>query len=225
MRVIPILLASFAALVSASTPKKPITSLQIGIKHRVPEELCTKRSHDGDTLSMHYTGTLYDTGAKFDSSLDRNEPLQFTLGSGQVIKGFEAGLKNMCVGEKRRLKIPPHLAYGSQGAGSAIPGNAALVFDVELVDVKPGHRAFDKNRQSSQISHDDRFEQFKSPLFIISTAIVVSLFAVMYLHSRQSATDNSKKTEKEPASTSSNDDDAKNKSSPKKKNKNKARAD
>ncbi|KAI8335971.1 hypothetical protein BC941DRAFT_429916 [Chlamydoabsidia padenii] len=159
MHLIPLLVAGFAALASASSTKKPVTALQIGIKHRVPEEQCTKRSHDGDTLSMHYTGTLYDTGAKFDSSLDRNEPLEFTLGTGQVIKGWDQGLKNMCIGEKRRLKIPPSLGYGSQGAGSAIPGDSTLVFDVELVDIKPGRRSFSNNQQQSAETTDDRFEQ------------------------------------------------------------------
>ncbi|SAL95870.1 hypothetical protein [Absidia glauca] len=193
MHILPLLVAGFAALASASAPKKPITALQIGVKHRVPEEECTKRSHDGDTLSMHYTGTLYDTGAKFDSSLDRNEPLQFTLGTGQVIQGWDQGLKNMCIGEKRRLKIPPSLGYGSQGAGSAIPGNAALVFDVELVDIIPGRRTFANNNNNQGSSSDDRFEQFKSPLFLISTGGIVSLFAAMYFYSRKSEASAAKK--------------------------------
>ncbi|CDH51303.1 fk506-binding protein 2 [Lichtheimia corymbifera JMRC:FSU:9682] len=119
--------------------KEPPKDLQIGVKKRVPAEECKIRSRDGrDKLSMHYTGTLFDTGEKFDSSLDRNQPLQFTLGVGQVIKGWDQGLKNMCIGEKRRLVIPPALGYGAQGAGSAIPGGATLVFEVELVDIKQG---------------------------------------------------------------------------------------
>ncbi|KAI7874472.1 hypothetical protein K492DRAFT_41297 [Lichtheimia hyalospora FSU 10163] len=118
--------------------KEPPKGLQIGVKKRVPAEECQIRSRDGDKLSMHYTGTLFDTGEKFDSSIDRNQPLQFTLGVGQVIKGWDQGLKNMCIGEKRRLVIPPELGYGDRGAGSAIPGGATLVFEVELVDIKQG---------------------------------------------------------------------------------------
>lgn len=73
----------------------------------------------------------------------------------------------MCIGEKRRLKIPPSLGYGSQGAGSAIPGNAALVFDVELVDIKPGHRTFGNNNNNQGSSADDRFEQWVETSWII----------------------------------------------------------
>jgi len=72
---------------------------------------------------MHYTGTLED-GTKFDSSLDRNDPFKFTLGVGQVIKGWDQGLINMCVGDKRKLRIPPHLGYGERGAGAKIPQNS-----------------------------------------------------------------------------------------------------
>ena len=84
---------------------------------------------------MHYTGTLED-GTKFDSSLDRDSPFVFTLGQGQVIKGWDRGLVGMCVGEKRRLKIPPHLAYGERGAPPTIPPNARLIFTVELLEIK-----------------------------------------------------------------------------------------
>lgn len=87
-------------------------------------------------LSMHYTGKLYSNGKKFDSSLDRNQPFEFTLGSGQVIKGWDQGLLGMCIGEKRRLTIPSDLGYGDRGAGSDIPPGATLVFDVELLEIK-----------------------------------------------------------------------------------------
>ncbi|KAI8099500.1 FK506-binding protein 2B [Halteromyces radiatus] len=201
MRVVPLLLAGFLALVSADAPKRPITSLQIGVKHRVPEEQCTQKSHDGDKLSMHYTGALYETGAKFDSSLDRNQPFEFTLGVGQVIQGWDQGLKNMCVGEKRKLFIPPHLGYGDRGAGSAIPGGATLVFDVELLDVKPGNRrVFDNTgKLTDNALTTDRFAQFQSPSFIISTGIIVSLFVAIYLYSRKSEVP-VKKQAKEPTS-------------------------
>lgn len=89
----------------------------------------------GDTILVHYTGTLLD-GTKFDSSLDRNEPFSFTLGAGEVIAGWDQGIVGMRVGGKRKLTIPPDLAYGQTGAGSQIPPNATLVFEVELLEMK-----------------------------------------------------------------------------------------
>ena len=90
---------------------------------------------DGKKVSVQYTGWLVD-GTRFDSSSDRNQPFAFTLGGGQVIKGWEQGVKGMKVGGKRRLTIPADLAYGSQGAGKVIPPGATLVFDVELQAVE-----------------------------------------------------------------------------------------
>ncbi|KAI8065928.1 hypothetical protein BC940DRAFT_229307, partial [Gongronella butleri] len=136
MRVLSLLLASAVSVSSVLAIKEPPTTLQIGVKYRVPDEECKQRTKDGDVVAMHYTGTLFDTGAKFDSSLDRNDPLEFTLGTGMVIPGWDQGLKNMCIGEKRKLIIPPNMAYGDRGAGSAIPPKATLVFEVELVDIK-----------------------------------------------------------------------------------------
>jgi len=97
-------------------------------------EQCDKKSEIGKMLSMHYTGTL-EGGKKFDSSLDRNQPFSFQLGVGQVIKGWDQGLTDMCIGEKRKLIIPPELGYGDKGAGEAIPAGATLYFDVELLSI------------------------------------------------------------------------------------------
>ena len=93
----------------------------------------------GQICIVHYTGWLYENGAKgkkFDSSVDRKKPFSFVLGEHKVIEGWERGVNTMKVGGKRTLIIPPSLAYGSAGGGSAIPPNATLIFEVELLDVK-----------------------------------------------------------------------------------------
>jgi len=93
----------------------------------------------GQICVMHYTGWLYENGQKgkkFDSSVDRNEPFEFPIGQRRVIAGWDEGVATMKVGGKRTLIIPPALGYGARGAGGAIPPNATLMFDVELLDVK-----------------------------------------------------------------------------------------
>lgn len=89
----------------------------------------------GQSVTVHYTGTLTD-GKKFDSSHDRNDPFKFTLGIGQVIKGWDEGVASMKAGGKSRFTIPASLGYGARGAGGVIPPNATLIFEVELISFK-----------------------------------------------------------------------------------------
>ena len=92
----------------------------------------------GQVCVMHYTGWLYENGEKgqkFDSSLDRGQPFEFSIGVGQVIRGWDEGVADMLPGGKRTLIIPPELGYGARGAGGAIPPNATLVFEVELLSI------------------------------------------------------------------------------------------
>jgi peptidylprolyl isomerase len=123
---------------SAQSAAKPVTTpsgLQI-----IDTKAGTGSSpRGGQTAVVHYTGWLYVNGAKgkkFDSSVDRNEPFEFPVGQGRVIRGWDEGVASMKVGGKRTLIIPPQLGYGASGAGSAIPPNATLMFDVELLAVK-----------------------------------------------------------------------------------------
>jgi FKBP-type peptidyl-prolyl cis-trans isomerase len=113
---------------------KPITTAS-GLQYWEIKKGTGKLAQAGKKVSVHYTGWLTD-GKEFDSSRDSGEPIQFQLGVGQVIKGWDEGVAGMKVGGKRQLRIPPELGYGSRGAGPTIPPNATLVFDVELMDVK-----------------------------------------------------------------------------------------
>ncbi|RSN37422.1 peptidylprolyl isomerase [Amycolatopsis sp. WAC 04169] len=89
----------------------------------------------GDTVSVHYVGVSHSTGDQFDASWDRGEPLRFGLGKGQVIPGWDQGVAGMKVGGRRKLVIPPHLAYGERGAGGVIKPNETLIFVVDLIGV------------------------------------------------------------------------------------------
>lgn len=117
---------------SVQKAEQRVTELGIGVKFK--PEVCELKAHKGDLVSVHYIGRLSD-GTQFENSYDRRQPLDFKLGTGSVIKGWDQGILGMCVGEKRKLKIPAKLAYGAQGAPPNIPGGAALIFETELVAV------------------------------------------------------------------------------------------
>ncbi|KAL3027830.1 hypothetical protein AAZX31_03G078300 [Glycine max] len=123
-----------------------VTELQIGVKHKPAS--CEVLAHKGDRVKVHYRGKLTD-GTVFDSSFERNNPIEFELGTGQVIKGWDQGLLGMCLGEKRKLKIPAKLGYGDQGSPPTIPGGATLIFDTELVGVND--KSLGEEKENSEL--------------------------------------------------------------------------
>ena len=126
---------------AVSTPEQPTTNPSEATESVTELQFIETEAGDGpqaqpgQLVAVHYTGKLAD-GTVFDSSLDRGEPIEFVLGAGRVIPGWDQGIAMMNVGDKATLIIPPDLAYGASGAGGVIPPNATLIFDVELVDVK-----------------------------------------------------------------------------------------
>lgn len=145
---VPALLAAFAftnspytasAAEAATTTAEPSAMSEIttasGLKYVEVTVGDGLEAVKGKTVSVHYTGWLLD-GKKFDSSKDRGKPFDFSLGSGQVIRGWDEGVAGMKVGGARKLTIPPELGYGPRGAGGVIPPNATLVFEVELLGVR-----------------------------------------------------------------------------------------
>ena len=132
------------SVVSSTTPTNtPTVTPQILNTQTLPNGLIIEdeiigqgqEAKSGDTISIHYTGT-FTNGVKFDSSLDRNQPFETQIGVGQVIKGWDEGVIGMKIGGKRRLTIPPSLAYGPQGITGSIPPNSTLIFELELLDIK-----------------------------------------------------------------------------------------
>jgi peptidylprolyl isomerase len=123
---------------AAGTVPESVTSTS-GLKYSDTKVGTGATPKTGQTCVMHYTGWLYENGAKgkkFDSSVDRGQPFEFPIGKGRVIAGWDEGVATMRVGGKRTLIIPPELGYGARGAGGVIPPNATLIFDVELLGVK-----------------------------------------------------------------------------------------
>ena len=106
-----------------------------GLRYKMIQKGSGKKAENGKVVAVHYTGQLED-GKVFDSSIPRKKPIEFPLGQGNVIEGWDEGIALLQVGDKARFVIPSHLGYGSRGAGGAIPPNATLIFDVELIDVK-----------------------------------------------------------------------------------------
>ena len=136
--IVLIVVAGVIIWIMPARDEKTTQSNQInkdGVLIEVLKEGSGAEAQSGDTVSVHYTGT-FENGAKFDSSLDRGAPFNFVLGSGQVIKGWDIGVLGMKVEEKRKLTIPPNLAYGSNGIPGAIPPNATLIFEVELLGIE-----------------------------------------------------------------------------------------
>jgi FKBP-type peptidyl-prolyl cis-trans isomerase len=147
--MIPIRLAVIAvalAIIAAATPSgRPSAAanqeieMPDGLKYTDTKMGDGVTARAGNKVSVHYTGWLSNNGAKgkkFDSSVDRGQPFQFTLGAKQVIAGWDEGVAGMKVGGARTLTIPPELGYGARGAGGVIPPNATLIFDVELLQVQ-----------------------------------------------------------------------------------------
>jgi len=134
------------AIVAAATPlgradaaANQVIEMPNGLKYTDTKTGDGATATSGNKVSVHYTGWLYNNGAKgakFDSSVERGQPFQFTLGAHQVIAGWDEGVAGMKVGGKRTLIIPPELGYGARGAGGVIPPNATLMFDVELLGVQ-----------------------------------------------------------------------------------------
>lgn len=127
--------------ITVTTDKSALKTSASGIRYQVikqaPKEAAKPKS--GQKVIVNYTGWLDDNdqpGQKFDSSYDRNEAFTFNVGTGQVIKGWDESVLEMRVGEKRRVIIPPGLAYGNRGVRNIIPPNSTLIFDIELIDVK-----------------------------------------------------------------------------------------
>jgi len=125
---------SLAILATAASYVAAADDDQVKIEVVTPVE-CTRKTQKGDKIQVHYKGSLASDGSEFDASYNRGSPLSFTVGSGQVIKGWDDGLLDMCIGEKRKLTIPPKFGYGDRAMGP-IPAKSTLIFDTVLVGIQ-----------------------------------------------------------------------------------------
>ncbi|RPA97415.1 hypothetical protein L873DRAFT_1809965 [Choiromyces venosus 120613-1] len=130
MRVTSIVGFVLSALVATAFAQDQV---EIVKEHEVQ---CERKTQKGDTINVHYRGTLKETGVQFDASYDHGQPFTFTLGQNRVIQGWEQGLLDMCIGEKRKLIIPYSLAYGAGGMPPVIPAKSDLVFETELLGIQ-----------------------------------------------------------------------------------------
>lgn len=125
-----------------SDPQKPVVDIDSAAAPPTDlvledlEEGAGAEAQSGQQVEVHYVGVAWSDGQQFDASWDRNDPFVFGLGQGQVIAGWDQGVAGMKVGGRRRITIPPHLGYGSRGAGGVIKGGETLVFVVDLLDVR-----------------------------------------------------------------------------------------
>ncbi|KAI2615977.1 hypothetical protein GGR54DRAFT_610673 [Hypoxylon sp. NC1633] len=131
MRRFLLSLSLVASITVGAWASSPSDLLKIDVT--LPVE-CDRKTRSGDSIKVHYRGTLAANGNKFDASYDRGTPFSFRLGGGQVIKGWDEGLLDMCIGEKRTLTVPPELGYGNRGMGP-IPAGSTLVFETELMGI------------------------------------------------------------------------------------------
>src|SRR5512141_2756708 len=134
MRTFNLFIIALLIAVIAGACRKKANMTANGVTWEVIKEGTGASPVPGDSVTVHYTGWLQN-GTKFDSSVDRGQPFVFTIGRGQVIRGWDEGVATMHVGDKARLTIPPQMGYGARGAGGVIPPNATLIFEVELLGI------------------------------------------------------------------------------------------
>lgn len=155
-----ILLAITILLVSAVRADEP----ELEIHYTFKPEVCDRKAKVTDQLTLHYRGYLKDGEKQFDSSYDRNEPFTFQLGIGQVILGWEKGLMDVCVGEKRKLVVPPHLGYGDT-KHDQIPAKSTLVFEIEVLKIEEGPKPANVFKEIDQ-DGDGRLSRKEVGLFL-----------------------------------------------------------
>ncbi|QDS78175.1 hypothetical protein FKW77_005338 [Venturia effusa] len=158
MRTSPLSALPLAILLATQIKAQLADTVKI---EKTKEVSCTRQTHNGDSIHVNYRGTLQSNGEEFDTSYKRGTPISFTLGAHEVIKGWDQGLLDMCIGEARRLTIPPSLAYGHRGVGT-IPPDATLVFETELVAIDGVEKELtaepqpEGNLDLAQSSHKDK---------------------------------------------------------------------